>query len=200
MNAFELLRKDHEVVKQIMDGLGRTGGESTAEARERSFLRLEEELTLHAHLEETIFYPALEREARTRDLVFKAFEEHHVVEVLLEELGRLPVDEEQWTAKLRVLIDGVERHIREEEGELLPAAEEVLSEARGNELGAQMEAERQREREAMRAERSPGRRREFSQNREQPSRRVRRSAPTLVAVCPLLRLAPSCRRVFRGSF
>lgn len=199
MNAFELLRKDHEVVRQIIESLEHMDG-TTTEARERSFRRLEVELALHSHLEETIFYPALEHEVQTRDLVFKSFEEHHVVEVLLDELDRLPVDAEQWAAKLKVLIDGVGRHIREEESELLPAAEEVLSEARANELGAQMEAEKRREREAMRAERSSERRGRSSREMARPSGRTRRSAPTLTTMCPLLRLGPSCRRTLRGLF
>src|SRR5438105_11670785 len=64
--------------------------------------------------------------------------------MLLDEMGELPVDSERWTAKLRVLTDSIEGHVKMEENEMFVAAGEVLTEEQLNDLGAQMEAEKQR--------------------------------------------------------
>ena len=58
--------------------------------------------TLHAHVEEKIFYPALENKEESRDITLEAYEEHKVVKDLLAELAAgSPGDE--WNAKLKVL-------------------------------------------------------------------------------------------------
>ncbi len=57
----------------------------------------------------------------------------------------MPVDTEQWAAKLKVLKENVEHHVEEEEGEMFQKAREVLSEEQINQLGAQMEEEKKRQ-------------------------------------------------------
>jgi hypothetical protein len=59
--------------------------------------------------------------------------------MLLKELEALPVDTEQWTAKLKVLQENVEHHVEEEEQEMFQKSREVLSEDEINQLGARME-------------------------------------------------------------
>ena len=59
--------------------------------------------------------------------------------MLLKELEAIPVDTEQWTAKIKVLQENVEHHVEEEEGEMFQKARDVLSEDDINQLGAQME-------------------------------------------------------------
>jgi hemerythrin superfamily protein len=71
--------------------------------------------------------------------VLEGFEEHHVVKMLLNELGSVPVDTEQWTAKFKVLKENVEHHVEEEEGEMFQKARQVLDEDEINSLGEQME-------------------------------------------------------------
>jgi hemerythrin-like domain-containing protein len=94
---------------------------------------------VHARIEETIFYPALEKADETRDLTLEAFEEHRFVKQLLGELQSLAKDEEQWTAKFTVLKENVEHHVEEEEGEMFPKARKVLSEEDAERLGTRME-------------------------------------------------------------
>ncbi|HEX8285385.1 MAG TPA: hemerythrin domain-containing protein [Pyrinomonadaceae bacterium] len=143
MNAFQLLKEDHQKVSGIFQQLEPTT-ERAEKTRTELFARLKEELDVHARIEETIFYPAIKQEAETREIVLEGFEEHHVVKMLLKELESLPVDTEQWTAKLKVLQENVEHHVEEEEGEMFQKARQVLSEDDIDRLGARMEEEKKR--------------------------------------------------------
>ena len=143
MNAFQLLKEDHQKVSGIFQQLEPTT-ERAEKTRTELFAKLHNELDIHARVEETIFYPAIKQAAETREIVLEGFEEHHVVKMLLKELGEVPVDTEQWTAKLKVLKENVEHHVEEEEGEMFQKARHVLSEDEINQLGAQMEEEKKR--------------------------------------------------------
>ncbi|MET0647329.1 MAG: hemerythrin domain-containing protein [Pyrinomonadaceae bacterium] len=138
MNAFQLLKEDHQKVSGIFQQLEPTT-ERAEKTRTELFAKLNEELTIHAQVEESIFYPSIKQAAETREIVLEGFEEHHVIKLLLKELETLPVDTEQWTAKLKVLKENVEHHVEEEEQEMFQKAREVLSEDDINRLGAEME-------------------------------------------------------------
>jgi len=144
MNAFQLLKEDHKKVAGIFQQLEPTT-ERAVKTREELFTELKSNLDLHAHIEETIFYPSIKRAAETREIVLEGFEEHHVIKMLLKELESMSVDSEQWTAKLKVLQENVEHHVEEEEGEMFQSARQVLSEDEINQLGAQMEEEKKRQ-------------------------------------------------------
>jgi hemerythrin-like domain-containing protein len=143
MNAFQLLKEDHQKVSGIFQQLEPTT-ERAEKTRTELFARLKGELDVHAKIEETIFYPAIKQAAETREIVLEGFEEHHVIKMLLKELEAVPVDTEQWTAKLKVLQENVEHHVEEEEGEMFQKARQVLTEEQINRLGAQMEEEKKR--------------------------------------------------------
>ena len=138
MNAIQLLKADHEKVSGIFEQLEPTT-ERAQKTREELFGKLKQELDIHAKIEESIFYPAIKQAAETRDIVLEGFEEHHVIKMLLNELDSMPVDTEQWTAKLKVLKENVEHHVEEEEGEMFPKAKDVLEEEQIDQLGTQME-------------------------------------------------------------
>jgi hemerythrin-like domain-containing protein len=137
MNAFQLLKEDHQKVSGLFQQLEPTT-ERAEKTRTELFAKLKEELDIHAKIEESIFYPSIKQAAETREIVLEGFEEHHVIKMLLGELDSLPVDTEQWTAKLKVLQENVEHHVEEEESEMFPKAREVLSEDEINRLGVQM--------------------------------------------------------------
>ena len=142
MNAFQLLKEDHQKVSGIFQQLEPTT-ERAEKTRTELFAKLNEELTIHAKIEEAIFYPAIKQAAETREVVLEGFEEHHVIKMLLKELESTPVDTEQWTAKLKVLQENVEHHVEEEEGEMFQKARQVVSEDEINRLGAQMDEMKQ---------------------------------------------------------
>jgi len=139
MNAFELLKEDHQRVAGIFEKLEPTT-ERAQKTREELFAKLKTELQLHTEIEEQIFYPALKQEEETRDITLEGIEEHHVVKTLLAEMEAMPVDSEEWTAKLSVLKENVEHHVEEEEGEMFPKARKALAKDKIEELGARMEA------------------------------------------------------------
>jgi hemerythrin-like domain-containing protein len=144
MDVFTLLKTDHEKVSGIFAKLEETT-ERAAKTRGELFAQLKQELDVHAHIEETIFYPAIKQEAETRQITLEGFEEHHVIKTLLKELEGQSVETEQWTAKLKVLKENVEHHVEEEEGEMFKGAREVLSKEQIEDLGARMEAEKKRQ-------------------------------------------------------
>src|SRR5688500_11907876 len=85
MDAIELLKSDHQKVAGILDKIERTT-ERALKTREELFTQLKSELDVHAQIEETIFYPVLEKAEESRDITLEAFEEHRIVKQLLNEL------------------------------------------------------------------------------------------------------------------
>jgi iron-sulfur cluster repair protein YtfE (RIC family) len=113
MNAFTLLKDDHEKVAGILEKIDETTERAT-KGREELFTQLKSELDIHTRIEEEILYPTLEEYEETRAISLEAYEEHAVVKQLLEELSSQPKDDEQWTAKFTVLKENIEHHVEEE--------------------------------------------------------------------------------------
>lgn len=140
MNVFELLKADHRKVSSIFEQIE----QSDAPARQTLFTQLKQELDLHAHVEETLFYPRLKEAAETRDIIIEAYDEHQEVKDLLAELAALsPDDDDEWSDLLEELKDSVEHHVEEEENEMFPQAREVLTQQEIDELGTQIQAAKQ---------------------------------------------------------
>lgn len=126
MDIYSLLHKDHAKVKSIFQKLEETTARGV-KARELLFLTLKAELTAHAEAEEKFLYPELVDPKASRPITLEAIEEHRVVKMLLAELESDPKDTEQWAAKLKVLQENVEHHVKEEENELFPKAKKILT-------------------------------------------------------------------------
>ena len=140
MDAFNLLKADHRKVEDLFSQLEAARGQ----ARLRVFDQIKTELDLHAHIEEKIFYPALEKPRQTHELTLEAYEEHAVVKKLLRELSRAKTANEEWQAQAKVLQESVEHHVQEEENELFKKAAKVLSKEEIDELGELLAAEKNR--------------------------------------------------------
>ena len=145
MDAFELLKNDHAKVSSLFDKIEPA---TDATTRQQLFAQLKQELDIHAHVEETILYPALKAAAETRDITEEAYEEHQEVKDLLAELEATPADSEEWSDMITELRENVEHHVEEEEGEMFMKAREVLSEQQLNEIAARMSAEKQQQQKA----------------------------------------------------
>jgi iron-sulfur cluster repair protein YtfE (RIC family) len=142
MDAFELLKADHERVAGILEDIENTT-ERASKSREKLFTQLKSELDLHAQIEEEIFYPALEESDETRDITLEAYEEHRLVKQLLSELEGESKDTEEWTAKFTVLKENIEHHVEEEEGEMFKKARKALSQEEIESLGNQLQQAQQ---------------------------------------------------------
>ena len=140
MDAFELLKADHKKVNELFDQLEAATGKAKLDV----FNQIKTELELHTHIEETIFYPALEKPEETHDLTLEAYEEHKTVKTLLTELSGARTADDQWQAKAKVLRENVEHHVDEEENELFDKADDALSDEEIEALGQRMEAEKAR--------------------------------------------------------
>lgn len=149
MNAFTLLKEDHDKVAGILKKLDATT-ERGVKTREELFTQLKTELDIHAEIEETIFYPELERHDETRDITLEGIEEHRIVKELLAALDAMAKDDEVWTAKFTVLKENVEHHVEEEEGEMFPKARKALTEEEIESLGTRLEAAKKKQKAATR--------------------------------------------------
>jgi hemerythrin-like domain-containing protein len=139
VDALQLLKGDHQKVKRMLEELDATT-ERAEKTRTETFERLKRDLTIHETIEEEILYPALEGFAKTKDITLEAFEEHHVVDLIVAELDATPVSDETWGAKLTVMKENLEHHIEEEEDEMFKQARQVMDHNELAELGEQMEA------------------------------------------------------------
>jgi hemerythrin superfamily protein len=138
MKATDLLKKQHRQVEKLFKQC-----EKTEDAGERRELmeQIGSALKLHTKLEEEIFYPAVREmgTSKAEEMVDEAYEEHHVVDLVLAELPKVDPEDERFQAKMTVLSELVEHHVDEEEDEMFPMAEKKLGSERMKELGQQME-------------------------------------------------------------
>ena len=141
MDAFELLKADHKKVNGLFDELEA----ATGKAKLSVFDQIKTELELHTHIEEKIFYPALEKPEETHDLTLEAYEEHKMVKTLLAKLSGARTADDEWQAQAKVLRENVEHHVDEEENELFDKADDALSDEEIETLGQRMEAEKARQ-------------------------------------------------------
>ena len=122
MDALTLLKRDHELVKDLMNKMDK---EEDHEQLSSMFEQLVDELTIHERIEEEIFYPALQKLPDAKEDVLEAYEEHHLVDEIVEQMDVEP-DDEKWKAKFTVMKENVEHHIKDEEEKLFPKAEKLL--------------------------------------------------------------------------
>jgi hemerythrin superfamily protein len=137
MNAIELLKADHKKVAALFDQVKETESE---QEHWKLFEQIKTELEVHTHIEETVFYPRIQQSEDLKDMVLEAFEEHKQVKTLLREISGLAKGNEKLDAKLKVMGENVEHHVEEEETEMFPKVEKVLSKDELEELGAQLKA------------------------------------------------------------
>ena len=146
MDALKLLKEDHSKVKKLfaeVEGLG----ERAAAQRKKLFSQIDKELTVHAKVEETIFYPEFKRRAENseeRDEVLEAYEEHALVKELIGQLEGLDPKEETYKAKLSVLKDLVDHHVKEEEGPIFRTARQLFERDELDEMGDRIMAAKKR--------------------------------------------------------
>jgi hemerythrin superfamily protein len=142
MDAIVLLKDDHKTVEKLFKEF--EGAGERAYKKKRDLVdQIIEELTVHAHIEEQIFYPAArESVPETSDHILESVEEHHVVVWMLSELVELDPQDERFDAKVTVLIENVRHHVKEEEEEWFPEVREAMGRKRLQELGEEMEKAR----------------------------------------------------------
>jgi hypothetical protein len=115
-----MLKEDHQKVMDLFEEFKEAEGREKTEISKTAL----QELEVHADLEERLIYPAIRAEIDADDTMNEAVEEHHLVHVLIAELKKLKPSDERYEAKFNVLGELVKHHVQEEEGEILPQAEQ----------------------------------------------------------------------------
>src|SRR4051812_7480932 len=117
MDAISLLRNDHRTVEQLFKRFEKAGNSASDEKR-AIVDRIIEELSIHAVIEEQMFYPVARATVDgAEDMVLESLEEHHIVKWVLSELDRMGPDDERFDAKVTVLMENVRHHVEEEEND-----------------------------------------------------------------------------------
>lgn len=144
-NAIDMLREDHDKVRQLLSELAGTTNRA-AKKRTELLQKIKKEVQVHTRIEEEIFYPAF-RDSDSGDhekLFFEAKEEHRAVDKLvLPDLEDTEPTSDEFPGRVKVLKDMIEHHAQEEEKEMFPKAKKSLSAEELEELGERMAARKQ---------------------------------------------------------
>jgi hemerythrin superfamily protein len=137
MDGLELLKQDHQAVKDLFDQIDDA---EDGKQRKKLFDQIDTQLNIHAHIEETVFYPEMQKIDQLKDMVEEALAEHQEVKTLLEKIEGLDPEAEQFSASLEELMENVEHHVAEEEDEMFPKVRERCDQATLDRLGDQLES------------------------------------------------------------
>jgi hemerythrin superfamily protein len=111
MDAIALLKADHRRVEELFEQFEKASGDGRKEKLAREICR---ELIVHSKIEEEIFYPACDGEIED-DLLKEAYVEHDAAKVLIAEIEKGEASDEFYEAKVKVLQEEIEHHVKEEE-------------------------------------------------------------------------------------
>jgi hemerythrin superfamily protein len=138
MNALTLLTNDHRRVDRLFAEHKQAAG--NARRQRSAFDEIRRELDVHAQIEEAVFYPALDSALAVpvREQMEEARAEHEEVKALLKQLAGLAPEDAGYAVAFNKLVEGVRRHVADEEGTMFPAAREFLGFPRLEELGVEM--------------------------------------------------------------
>jgi len=124
-DACTLLDTDHKAVKKMFKAYEELAG-SKARGVEQKKLDLAHqichELTVHATIEEEIFYPALRAALKDTDLLAEAEVEHASAKDLIAQIESMEQADEMFDAKVKVLGEYIDHHVKEERNEMFPKA------------------------------------------------------------------------------
>ncbi len=118
-DAIALLTADHVKVEKLFKDFAKLKKASgTDRQKEKLVEQICMELTLHMQLEEEIFYPEVRGPVKDSDMMDEAEVEHTTVKELIAQLESMDADEELYDAKVMVLGEYIEHHVKEEQEEM----------------------------------------------------------------------------------
>jgi hemerythrin-like domain-containing protein len=124
-DACDLLDADHRAVKRMFkeyEELTNSRGRSIAQKKIDLARQICHELTVHAQIEEELFYPALREVLKDTDAVAEAEVEHQSAKDLIAQIEGMADADEMFDAKVKVLGEYVDHHVKEERNEIFPKA------------------------------------------------------------------------------
>lgn len=137
-DATVLLRADHKRVSALFEAY-----ESTRSAKKKQGLvaQICNELSVHAQVEEEIFYPAVKAALKDKELVPEAQVEHQSLKDLIAQVKDKTPDGEMFDAKIKVMSEYVKHHVKEEQNEMFVRAKKTRLDMQ--QLGEQIAARKQ---------------------------------------------------------
>jgi len=129
MNAIQMLKDDHRKVEELFREYEAASDSENVSRKKEIADKACMELEVHSKLEEEIFYPAFRAKAdeEGKELVAESIEEHQTVKNLIQELRNLNPEDDEFDDTFDELMDDVKHHVEEEESQMLPEAEGLLS-------------------------------------------------------------------------
>ena len=122
-DAISLLIADHKKVKTMFQDFAKlTRGEDNDDKKDDLVEQICVELTLHAQIEEELFYPAVREAIDDDDLMDEADVEHASTKVLIEQLEAMQAGDDHYDAKVTVLGEQIDHHVKEEQDTMFPKA------------------------------------------------------------------------------
>ncbi len=118
-DAIALLRADHKRVGALFADYDKT---RTVAKKKQLVTQICTELSVHAQVEEEIFYPEVKRALNDKELVPEATVEHATLKTLIAQVEGVEPDEEMFDARIKVMSEYVKHHVKEEQNEMFPKA------------------------------------------------------------------------------
>ena len=137
-DAIDLLKKDHEAVEDLFDLVEDAKENDNDEDMAKLVASVCSALTVHAQIEEELFYPAIRQLPEAAEMIDEAAVEHQMIKDLVSQLEAMRPGDDLFEAKVKVLSEYVKHHVKEEEGEIFPEARDsdIDLEALGGKLAA----------------------------------------------------------------
>ncbi len=136
VNAVDLLESQHRQVEALFSEFEQLG-ERAFKARMHVFEKIAHLLTCHSRIEEKVFYPAARK--IDKDLTLEAYEEHDIFKTLMKKIALLEPGDETFAAKVTVLKEIIEHHVKEEEKEFFPKVQKALGDEAMMEIGHELQ-------------------------------------------------------------
>ena len=143
---FHHLAGEHAEVSTMMK---QVAGTMDAQERQKLFPEIRRSLLAHAKGEEQEFYPVLREIRGLQSHVERSLEEHREIESLLERLNQGDKSTKDWTDSFERLMSSVEQHVKHEEQEIFPRANEAIESKRAKEMERRYETAEEREKETL---------------------------------------------------
>ena len=139
-DAIALLKDDHKRVKDLFEQYDKLSDRSVVN-KKKIATQICLELTVHAQIEEEIFYPAVRGPIKDGDLMDEAEVEHASAKELIAQISEMDPGDDLYDAKVKVLSEQIEHHVEEEEEEMFPKVRKTKLdlEALGQELAQRRE-------------------------------------------------------------
>lgn len=124
-DAIAMLTADHKKVKKLFSDFDKLKEKGSDEEKSAIVEQICNELKIHTELEEEIFYPTVRKAIDDADLMDEALVEHAGAKDLIAQLGDASPDDDLFDAKVTVLGEQIDHHVKEEEGTMFPKAKKA---------------------------------------------------------------------------